>query len=160
MPALSVWTFPQMEGAHRAESLLGALSVREGVVVDDGAVLTWAPDRSHPRIRQLQSIALVDTVGGEFWALLVGTAFLLPTLQVLAGSDARTAGVWQGVGISASFIDDLRVASAPGTSALAVLTAGDAVAVIDAVVQTLTPRRASAVLTDAERCVLGAVFVG
>ena len=126
MTTLTVWAFADADTVYRAERDLGMLAARHSLGVEDGAVLTWPANRSRPRTRQLQSIALTAAVGDAFWGILFGTVFFIPTLGLLANSDVATlSSALRGIGIDENFINELRRVLSPSTSALFVLSGTD-----------------------------------
>ena len=161
MTVLAVWTFPELDGALRAEHSLALLSARRPGAVDDAAVLTWAPGTGRPRVRGVHSVALHGAVGGDFWAVLGAVVFLFPALRELdptrapGGQDAL-----DGVGVSEAFAAGLRRAVTPGTSALAVLADEGTCAAAGEAVQGLRPALTRVVLTADQEGALRRAFPG
>ena len=161
MVSLAVWTFPDVDAVRRAEQTLGTLSARRTVTVDDGAVLTWAPGVGRPRIRDLQSTALHDVVGGDFWSLLLAVVFLLPGLQEPDAPPATAvSGVLAGLGISDTFTADVRRVTVRGTSALAVLAGEETCAAADGAIRPLRPTLTRAELSADQLGRMRRVFAG
>lgn len=123
MATLTVWQFPEADGAEQALHILDTLQKQELIVVHDGAVVTWASGDSKPKTRQLHSLTGAGAMGGAFWGFLIGLIFLVPLLGLAVGAaSGAIAGSLTDVGIDDDFIRQVREQVTPGTSALFVLT--------------------------------------
>jgi uncharacterized membrane protein len=131
MAALTVWKFGTPFGADAALERLQGLQQQELIVVRDAAVVSWEPGKNKPRTRQLHDTKLGGALGGGFWGLLFGLIFFVPLIGLAIGAAAGAlAGSLADVGISDSFIKNVRDEVTPGTSALFLLSSD---AVIDRV---------------------------
>jgi uncharacterized membrane protein len=120
--SFALWTFPDADGAQRAEAALGATAAREHLTVYDGAVVTWPDGRNRPRKRELQGVARTAILGEAFWGLLFGTAFFAADLQALTRAGPPAAiDAFDGVGIGGDVMAELTEWVVVGTSALLVL---------------------------------------
>ena len=127
MTTLSVWTYPDIEGARRLEQRL-AEGAAGDVVVRDGALATWALGRAAPRVRDVEGTARTDSLGVGFWGLLFGIVVAGPELADLGGGTHQALDAsLSGVGVDHSLMADLRRGLRPGCSALAIIS-DDAVA--------------------------------
>ena len=141
MSSLTVWKFPTPFGADSALAKLNALETQQLINVQDAAVVSWEPGKSKPKTRQLHDTRLGGALGGGFWGLLFGLIFFVPLLGLAIGAAAGAlAGSLADVGISDSFIKNVRDKVTPGTSALFLLSS-------DAVFDRVAPEFAG---TDAE----------
>jgi uncharacterized membrane protein len=121
MTALSVWTYPNVEGARRLEQRLSDGAAGD-VVVLDGSLVTWLPGRSTPQVRELQGVARTRGLGVGFWGLLFGIVVAGPDLETLVGAPpSGLDGVLSGVGIDRQILVDLRQGLRPGCSAVAAI---------------------------------------
>ena len=124
MSTLTVWKFPDPEGAERALETLRGLEKEHLIDVYDAAVVSWEPDRKKPKTRQMHSTTAAGALGGSFWGLLFGLIFFIPLLGLAIGAAAGAlAGSLTDVGIDNDFIEKVRTEVTPGTSALFVMTA-------------------------------------
>jgi len=155
---MTVWAFPELDAARKAEQTLGTLSASGAVIVHDGLLITWPAKRSAPQPRRLQSVAITEAAGYAFWGLLLGGVFFAPALCKLSGVDPAALGeALAGVGLPGEFVLGVRRAVGPGSSALMVLSAGEPAAV-DRAVAGLRPAQVAAELTPAQREALYEVF--
>ncbi len=146
MATLTVWRFPDADGAEQALSTLEDLQKQELIKVHDGAVVTWPAGAKKPKTRQLHHTAGVGALGGAFWGLLFGLIFFVPLLGMAVGAAAgAAAGAMTDVGIDDSFIRQVREKVTPGTSALFVLTSE---AVLDKVRDAFAGQRMELVNTN------------
>jgi len=120
---LTVWRFPDANGADRAEGTLERLQ-KEGLIkVHDAAIVSWADGAKKPKTRQLNSLTGVAALSGSFWGLLFGLIFLVPLIGMAVGAGmGALAGSMSDVGIDDDFINGVRGQVTPGTSALFVLS--------------------------------------
>ncbi len=123
MATLTVWRFPDANGADRAEGTLERLQ-KEGLIkVHDAAIVSWADGAKKPKTRQLNSLTGVAALSGSFWGLLFGLIFLVPLIGMAVGAGmGALAGSMSDVGIDDDFIKEVREKVTPGTSALFALT--------------------------------------
>ena len=121
MTALSVWTYPDVDGARRLEQRL-AEGVVGDVLVRDAVVATWASGRAAPRVRDVQGVARTGSLGPGFWGLLFGIVVAGPELAELGGGTDRALDEsLSGIGIDGELLAALRRGLRPGGSALAVI---------------------------------------
>jgi uncharacterized membrane protein len=125
---LTVWKYDDPEGADRALATLEQLQKEQLINVNDGAVVSWPPDRKKPKTRQLHSLTGMGALGGSFWGFLFGLIFFVPILGLAIGAAAGAlAGSLTDVGIDDNFIKRVRNEITPGTSALFVMTSDEVV---------------------------------
>jgi uncharacterized membrane protein len=123
MATLTVWKFPNANGADEAIRTLEQLQSEELIKVHDAAIVTWPADKKKPRTRQLNNLAGAGALGGAFWGLLFGLIFFVPFLGLAIGAAAGAlGGSMADVGIDDDFIKRVRERVTPGTSALFALT--------------------------------------
>jgi uncharacterized membrane protein len=131
MASLTVWKFQTVFGADAALDKLQELSRQELIVLQDAAVVSWEPGKKKPKTRELHDTKMGGALGGGFWGLLFGLIFFVPLLGLAIGAASGALfGSLADVGISDSFIKDVREQVTPGTSALFLLTSN---AVVDRV---------------------------
>jgi uncharacterized membrane protein len=131
MATLTVWKFPTSHGADSAEYTLQQLQEQHLITVHDAAVVSWDEGSKKPKTRQLSSLTGAGAIGGSFWGLLFGLLFFVPLLGMAVGAAmGALSGSLRDVGISDSFIDEVRAKVTPGSSALFALTSD---AVVDRV---------------------------
>ena len=105
MASLTVWKFRTTDGAGKA---------LERLRVNDAAVVSWEPGRTHPAVQAL---------GRGLWELLFSVIFFVPVVGAALASASRALyEVLTDVGISDEFIERVKAEVVPGTSALFVLT--------------------------------------
>src|SRR5271169_104175 len=123
MSSLTAWKFGTPFGADAALEQLQGLQQQNLIVVQDAAVVSWEDGKSKPKTRQLHDTKLGGALGGGFWGLLFGLIFFVPLLGLAIGAAAGAlAGSLADVGISDSFIKNVRDKVTPGTSALFLLS--------------------------------------
>jgi uncharacterized membrane protein len=122
---LTVWRFPDADGADRGEATL-ELFQREGLItIHDAAIVSWAAGAKRPRTRQLNDGKGSGALTGSFWGLLFGLIFFVPLLGLSVGAAAgAVAGSLRDIGIDEDFINSVRGQVTPGTSALFVMSSG------------------------------------
>jgi uncharacterized membrane protein len=131
MATLTVWKFPDAEGADSAAGTLEQLQREELIKVHDAAVVSWPTDKKKPRTHQLHSLTGAGALGGGFWGLLFGLIFFVPLLGLAIGATAGAlGGAMSDVGIDDAFIKRVREQVTQGSSALFAMTSD---AVIDRV---------------------------
>jgi uncharacterized membrane protein len=123
MSTLTVWKFPEADGAQRLLAELDGLQKQQLIEILDGAVVTWPADAKKPRTEQLSNMAGRGALGGAFWGMLFGLIFLVPLLGAAVGAAAGAlSGSLVEGGISKDFIEQVKAKVTPGTSALFLLT--------------------------------------
>jgi len=133
MSTLTVVKFPSADGADEALATLEKLQGQELISLHDAAVVSWPADRKKPKTRELHSTKMAGALGGSFWGLLFGLLFFVPILGLAIGAaGGALMGSLRDVGISDSFINEVREKVTPGTSALFALTSD---AVLDRVAE-------------------------
>jgi uncharacterized membrane protein len=123
MAALTVWKFPTPTGADDALAKLEKLEGQALIQVHDAAVVSWEQGQRKPKTRELHSRTKIGALGGGFWGLLFGLIFFIPILGLAIGAASGALfGSLADVGISDSFIKNVRDKVTPGTSALFLLS--------------------------------------
>ncbi len=123
MSALTVWKFDSPYGAEEALATLEQLQQQELIQVHDAAVVTWEVGKRKPKTRELHDTKRAGALGGAFWGLLFGLIFFIPIVGLAIGAASGALfGSLADVGISDSFIKDVREKVTPGTSALFAMT--------------------------------------
>jgi uncharacterized membrane protein len=123
MAALTVWTFSSPAGADEALDTLGRLQSHRQIQLYDAAVVSWPAGARKPATHEMYSATGAGALGGGFWGLLFGLIFFMPLLGLAIGAaGGAILGSLKDVGISETFIADVRDQVTPGTSALFALT--------------------------------------
>jgi len=123
MSALTVWKFESTNGAQDALDVLADLQKQQLIQVLDAAVVSWEVGKNKPKTRELRDTKKAGALGGGFWGLLFGLIFFIPILGLAIGAaTGALIGSMADVGISDSFIRDVREKVTPGTSALFLLS--------------------------------------
>jgi uncharacterized membrane protein len=123
MSTLTAWKFDTPDGAQAALKELGDLQSQELIHVLDAAVVSWEAGKKKPKTTELHDTKKAGALGGGFWGLLFGLIFFVPILGLAIGAAAGALiGSMADVGISDSFIKDVRAQVTPGTSALFLLS--------------------------------------
>jgi uncharacterized membrane protein len=112
MATLSAWSFDTASGADQAGYVLGRLAKAGQLAVDDAVVVYWPGASEAPRT-QRQFDARPAAIGEGFWESLFGTIFDSGS----ASSEVRAAAMSDG-GIGVEFVDGVRRALGPNSSAL------------------------------------------
>ncbi len=134
MSSLTVWKFKSADGATEALEVLAGLQRQHLIQVLDAAVVSWEVGKSKPRTREIGDARTSGALGGGFWGLLFGLIFFIPLLGLAIGAaTGALIGSMADVGISDSFIREVRQKVTPGTSALFLLSS-------DAVIDRVTER--------------------
>ena len=134
MSSLTVWKFKSADGADEALGVLAELQREQLIQVLDAAVVSWEVGRNKPKTREIRDARKAGALGGGFWGLLFGLIFFIPILGLAIGAaTGALIGSMADVGISDSFIRDVRGKVTPGTSALFLLSS-------DAVMDRVTDR--------------------
>jgi uncharacterized membrane protein len=148
MSSLTVWTFESTDGAQQALDTLADLQQQQLIQVQDAAVVSWEVGKKKPktRSRELRDTKRAGALGGGFWGLLFGLIFFIPILGLAIGAaTGALIGSMADVGISDSFIRDVREKVTPGTSALFLLSSE---AVMDRVSDRFKDTRAELISTN------------
>jgi len=146
MASLTVWKFNTVYGADTALEKLQALQAQELIVLQDAAVVSWEEGKKKPKTRELHDTKMGGALGGGFWGLLFGLIFFVPILGLAIGAASGALfGSLADVGISDSFIKDVRDQVTPGTSALFLLTSN---AVVDRVKEQFPGNEAELIRTN------------
>ncbi|MHB1873957.1 MAG: DUF1269 domain-containing protein [Streptosporangiaceae bacterium] len=146
MSSLTVWKFKTPDGAQSALDQLEELQHQELIQVHDAAVVRWDVGAKKPKTRELHSTSRAGALGGGFWGLLFGLIFFIPILGLAIGAaTGALIGSMADVGISDSFIRDVRQKVTPGTSALFLLSSD---AVIDRVAGQFSGAEAELIQTN------------
>jgi uncharacterized membrane protein len=146
MATLTVWKFPDADGADQAVRTLERLQSEETIKIHDAAVVSWPSGKKKPRTRQLSSLTGAGALGGAFWGLLFGLIFFVPFFGMAIGAAAGAlGGAMADVGIDDDFIERVRQQVTPGTSALFALTSD---AVIDKVREAFSSTHAELLETN------------
>jgi uncharacterized membrane protein len=120
---LTVWKFNSPSGAAQAVERLDQLQRQELIRVHDAAIVEWPEGKKKPKTRQIQSLTGAGAMGGAFWGFLFGLLFFVPLLGMAVGAAmGALSGSLADVGISDSFINEVRSRVTPGTSAMFVMT--------------------------------------
>jgi uncharacterized membrane protein len=123
MASLTVWKFQTVYGADAALEKLQSLQRQQLINVQDAAVVSWEVGKKKPKTRELHDTRMGGALGGGFWGLLFGLIFFVPLLGLAIGAASGALfGSLADVGISDSFIKDVREQVTPGTSALFLLS--------------------------------------
>lgn len=119
MATLTVWKFPEPTAAGDAIKTLEGLQSQELITIVDAAVVEWQEGKKKPKTHQLNNIAGGGALGGAFWGFLFGLIFFVPLIGMALGAAlGGVTGSLTDVGIDDDFIDDVKKAVTPGTSAL------------------------------------------
>jgi uncharacterized membrane protein len=123
MSSLTVWKFKSTDGAQDALRVLADLQSKQLIQVIDAAVVSWELGKRKPSTRELHGATRAGALGGGFWGLLFGLIFFIPVLGLAIGAaTGALIGSMADVGISDSFIREVRQKVTPGTSALFLLS--------------------------------------
>lgn len=146
MSSLTVWKFKSPGGAQVALDELMELQHQQLVQVLDAATVSWEEGKKKPKTRELHDTKRTGALGGGFWGLLFGLIFFIPILGLAIGAaTGALIGSMADVGISDSFIRDVRDKVTPGTSALFLLSSD---AVIDRVAEEFSHSDAELISTN------------
>ncbi|MGH3067990.1 MAG: DUF1269 domain-containing protein [Streptosporangiaceae bacterium] len=125
MATLTAWKFSTPNGADEALAKLERLQRDMLIQLHDAAVVSWEPGRKKPQTHEMHDTTKAGALGGGFWGLLFGLIFFVPILGLAVGAaSGALLGSMRDVGISDSFISEVREKVTPGTSALFALTSG------------------------------------
>jgi uncharacterized membrane protein len=146
MSSLTVWKFRSPDGAAEALDDLLGMQRAELIRVLDAATVSWEEGKKKPKTRELRDTRRAGALGGGFWGLLFGLIFFIPILGLAIGAaTGALIGSMSDVGISDSFIRDVREKVTPGTSALFVLSSD---AVVDRVAKEFSSADAELISTN------------
>ncbi len=146
MSSLTVWKFRSPDGAAEALDDLLEMQNAELIRVLDAATVSWEKDKKKPKTRELRDTRRAGALGGGFWGLLFGLIFFIPILGLAIGAaTGALIGSMSDVGISDSFIRDVREKVTPGTSALFLLSSD---AVIERVAEEFSSADAELISTN------------
>lgn len=146
MAALTVWKFSSPAAAEEALDTLGRLQDQQLIRVPDAAVVSWPAGARKPATHEMHDAKSAGALGGGFWGLLFGLIFFVPLLGVAIGAaSGAILGSMKEVGISETFISEVRDKVTPGTSALFALTAD---AVPDRVAEAFSQTRPELIRTS------------
>ena len=131
MSSLTAWKFESTDGAREALDALADLQRQQLIQVLDAAMVSWEVGKNKPKTREMRDTKKAGALGGGFWGLLFGLIFFIPILGLAIGAaTGALIGSMADVGISDSFIREVREKVTPGTSALFLLSSD---AVVDRV---------------------------
>jgi uncharacterized membrane protein len=123
METLTAWKFSTPEGAGDAMETLERLQAQQLIQVHDAAVVTWPVGARKPKTLEMHDTTKAGALGGGFWGLLFGLIFFVPLIGLAVGAaSGALMGSLTNVGISDTFIKDVRDKVTPGSSALFALT--------------------------------------
>lgn len=146
MSSLTVWKFKTTDGAQSALTELEDLQRQHLIQVLDAAVVSWEEGKKKPKTQELHDTKKAGALGGGFWGLLFGLIFFIPILGLAIGAaTGALIGSMADVGISDSFIRDVREKVTPGTSALFLLSSD---AVYDRVAERFAGTEAELISTN------------
>ena len=123
---LSVWKYDTVGGAGDAERRLLDLQTKNLITIIDAAIVSWDPNAKKPKTRQLNATTATGALGGGFWGFLLGLIFFVPLLGAAIGAaSGALAGSLTDVGIDDKFINRVKAAVTPGTSAIFLLSSNE-----------------------------------
>jgi uncharacterized membrane protein len=123
MPSLTVWRFSTPLGVDAGELQLKRLQEQQALVVHDAAALIWMPGAEKAELRHLRHDTTKAATTGTIVGGLIGALVLAPVAGAAVGGTAAAAvHRLRHHGISDDFVDSVRAALTPGTSALFVLS--------------------------------------
>src|SRR5215218_5063173 len=121
---LVVCRFGDPVDAERVLPPLRALAQDGELVIGDAALVSWPPRARKPSTETLGSLTGPGELWGGSWGVLLGLIFLAPIAGPVFGAAAGAfAGTLADVGMGDDFVQSVREAVTPGTSALFVLSA-------------------------------------
>jgi uncharacterized membrane protein len=149
MATLTALKFDTAGGAETALDTVAGLAKQNLIQVHDAAVVTWEEGRKKPRTREINDMKSAGALSGAFWGLLFGILFFVPLIGAAVGAAiGALSGSLVDVGINEGFINKVRDAVTPGTSALFLLTSD---AVEDRVLEAMKEHDFEIVATNLSR---------
>jgi uncharacterized membrane protein len=128
MATLAAWRFDNAEGAEHATKTLRGLTDQGLVTVEDAALVRWDNGARRPMTEQLNTVVGMGAFGDVFWGMLLGILFYLPLLGAAVGAaNSAVSESLAYVGVDDSFVNRVRDEIHPGTSALFVIAADQAI---------------------------------
>ena len=128
MSSLTAWKCTSPDGAQAALDELKLLQRQHAIQILDAAIVRWDEGTKKPRTTDLGDTRKAAALGGGFWGVLFGLIFFIPVLGLAIGAaTGALISSMADVGISDSFIKDVRTKVTPGTSALFLLSSEGAV---------------------------------
>jgi uncharacterized membrane protein len=122
MPSLTVWRYDTPLGADAGGVRLKGLEQQGALKVHDAITVTWLKEEKQPRIGHLRHATSAATGKGTLLGGLIGLVVLAPAAGAVAGASIGAAAHrLRGTGIDRTFLQEVKDALAPGTSALVVL---------------------------------------
>jgi uncharacterized membrane protein len=131
-PTMTVWVYDSPMGAAAGKVRLDRLCHRGSVTVEDAVTVTWVRGAHRPRIGPLRS----ETTGGATRGSTIGA--LLDHLLFPSAEDdgvSLLASQLRGTGLDAAFLDEIKQALVPDSSALLVLSSGADLDAVRAVIE-------------------------
>ena len=146
MATVTVLRFPTATGAEEVLGDVQQLQKQHLITLHDAAIVSWPTDHKAPRTRQLVDLVTSGGLSGMFWGILFGLIFITPLLgMAIGGTLGAIGGALRDYGIDDEFIQSVRGAVTPGTSALFLMTSG---AVLDRVAEALKDRDFEIIATN------------
>jgi uncharacterized membrane protein len=127
MSTLTMWKFDTAGGAERVGYALRDATPQQRRLVADAVYVTWPMGARKPSTRPVTGLDTQAALGESFWGVLFGLIFYSPLLGAAVGSAGGPMwGGLTGFGIDETFVNRVRDAVTPGTSALFLLSSGTA----------------------------------
>jgi uncharacterized membrane protein len=119
MSTIIVWKSETADGAELAGRILRGLPSSERENIYDVALASWPQDSSKPTTRVLDDFVSDQALGEAFWGVLFGLIFYSPLIgAAVVSATGAFSGSLADVGIDDTFVNRVRDAVTPGTSAL------------------------------------------
>ena len=136
MATLTAFKFPTSTGADEMLARLRQLQAQGLITVEDAAIVRWPEGAKKPKTEQIHDLTGAGALTSAFWGMLFGLLFFVPLFGLAIGAAfGAIAGHFADVGISDSFINQVKQKVTPGTSAIFLLTSG---AVVDRVKEAMS----------------------
>ena len=146
MATVTVLRVPTATGAEEVLGEVRQLQKQHLITLQDAAIVSWPREHKAPRTRQLVDLVTSGGLSGMFWGILLGLIFVAPLLgMAIGGTAGAIGGALRDYGIDDEFIQSVRGAVTPGTSALFLMTSG---AVLDRVADALKDRDFEIIATN------------